>query len=275
MRLNAFRIKNFRSIVDTNFRDLSPDGISLIVGQNESGKSSILEALNCFEIGEITEDDVRSSADMPEVSCVFKFDNFTELTDLIPEEKLPKGFSKIFKKLNNCITLTRIWDSDNYDDGNLVIENDDLRSLWEIKQEEPPVVSPQENAGTPNTEPPVVNEAPAEPKPIILSEDEFTTELFSYLPVMDIFEDNSLLPPTIDLEDLITKNTKANGYEGAKNFLLIADIKVEELKNQSNIRITGDMIENKCKKYIKNIKKMMSLCFFRFTTKFYSKLKII
>src|SRR3989344_1589390 len=208
MRLNAFRIKNFRSIVDTNFRDLSPDGISLIVGQNESGKSSILEALNCFEIGEITEDDVRSSADMPEVSCVFKFDNFTELTDLIPEEKLPKGFSKIFKKLNNCITLTRIWDSDNYDDGNLVIENDDLRSLWEIKQEEPPVV----------------NEAPAEPKPIILSEDEFTTELFSYLPVMDIFEDNSLLPPTIDLEDLITKNTKANGYEGAKNFLLIAEI---------------------------------------------------
>ena len=46
MRLNAFKIKNFRSIVDTGFRDLSPDGISLIVGQNESGKSSILEAMS-------------------------------------------------------------------------------------------------------------------------------------------------------------------------------------------------------------------------------------
>lgn len=67
MKLHAFRIKNFRSIVDTGFQELSPDGISLIVGQNESGKSSILESLNSFESGEIFEDDIRSNSPMPEI----------------------------------------------------------------------------------------------------------------------------------------------------------------------------------------------------------------
>jgi len=45
MKLTAFRIQNFRSIVDTDFQDLSQDNISAIIGQNESGKTSILEAL--------------------------------------------------------------------------------------------------------------------------------------------------------------------------------------------------------------------------------------
>lgn len=45
MKLHASRIINFRSIIDTGFQELSPDGISLIVGQNESGKTSVLDAL--------------------------------------------------------------------------------------------------------------------------------------------------------------------------------------------------------------------------------------
>lgn len=242
MRLNAFRIKNFRSIVDTGFRDLSPDGISLIVGQNESGKSSILDALNSFETEEITEDDIRSNSDMPEVSCVFRFEDIGEITDFIDEKRLPKNFLKTFKKLNNCITLTRVWESDNLEEGSLVIENDELRNLWETSEKES-VLNELEKITVPTEIP-----APIEIIEPIFSEQEFVNEVFKYVPMIDMFEDNSLLPPMIDLEDLINKNTNAEGYEGAKNFLLIADIKVEDFKNQSNIRIVGDMIESKCKK---------------------------
>ena len=253
MRLNAFKIKNFRSIVDTGFRDLSPDGISLIVGQNESGKSSILEALNCFETGEITEDDIRSNSEMPEVICVFKFDDINELTDIISEENLPKDFTKVFKKLNFCITLTRKWEKDNYDEGKLLIENHELKNLWIIEDKDEPSIIQTE---IPDTSAPTSTEqAPEQIKPAVSTEDEFVSEIFNSLPMIDMFEDNSLLPPTIDLEDLIQKNTKASGYEGAKNFLSITEIKPEDLQNSSSIRITGDMIESKCKKLNSELQK--------------------
>ena len=45
LQLAAFRIRNFRSIVDSGWVMFSPDGITVLVGQNESGKSSVLEAL--------------------------------------------------------------------------------------------------------------------------------------------------------------------------------------------------------------------------------------
>lgn len=46
MKVNSFRILSFRSIEDSNWHDFSPDNVSVLVGQNESGKSSILEALS-------------------------------------------------------------------------------------------------------------------------------------------------------------------------------------------------------------------------------------
>ena len=52
MKLKSFQIKNYKSIVDTGEVSLSGhDNITVLAGQNESGKSSILEALNAFETG--------------------------------------------------------------------------------------------------------------------------------------------------------------------------------------------------------------------------------
>ena len=245
MKLHAFRIKNFRSIVDTGFQELSPDGISLIVGQNESGKSSILESLNSFETGEIFEDDIRSNSPMPEITCIFKFNDLQELSDCLPAEKeLPKNFKKIFDKLGQCVAFTRVWSEDEYDDGKLIIENKDLKALWEAK-EPAAEVKVKENSAEPTEGEAVVAE---QSEPALLYEPEFISEIFSNAPMIDMFEDNSLLPPTIDLDDLIKKNTKAIGYEGAKNFLLIADIKPEDLQNPPSVRIIEDMLEEKNKK---------------------------
>ena len=71
MRLLAFRIKNFRSILDTDWQNLSPDNVTCLIGQNESGKTSVLEALEVFYSGVISEDVLRSDLSLPEISCRF------------------------------------------------------------------------------------------------------------------------------------------------------------------------------------------------------------
>ena len=72
MKLQAFRIKNFRSIKDTGWQNFSPDNITGLIGQNEAGKTAILEALYSFPTAEISEDILRSDGTMPEVSCSFQ-----------------------------------------------------------------------------------------------------------------------------------------------------------------------------------------------------------
>ncbi len=71
MKLIAFRIKNFRSILDSGWQNLSPDNITCLIGQNESGKTSVLEGLRSFYTGIISEDVLRSDLSLPEVSCRF------------------------------------------------------------------------------------------------------------------------------------------------------------------------------------------------------------
>jgi hypothetical protein len=83
MRLIAFRITNFRSIVDTGWCPFASDGITVVVGQNESGKSSILEALaTTFHATDITDDDCRIDAELPAVFLRLKVDTKRLLANL-------------------------------------------------------------------------------------------------------------------------------------------------------------------------------------------------
>ena len=72
MRLKSFRIKNFKSITDTGECHLSAeDNLLVLAGQNEAGKSAVVEALNFFGNGE--DDDFerlhRRRNESPEVVC--------------------------------------------------------------------------------------------------------------------------------------------------------------------------------------------------------------
>ena len=108
MRLTAFRIKNFRSIVDTGWQTISPDNITCLIGQNESGKTSILEALKVFYSGTITEDILRSDLSLPEVSCRFSIPQgwLLKVTDN-PGTELKELLSGL-----THIELTRAWIAD-------------------------------------------------------------------------------------------------------------------------------------------------------------------
>ena len=47
MRLKAFKVKMYRPIIDSGWVDV--DGVTVIVGKNESGKSALLKALHKFK----------------------------------------------------------------------------------------------------------------------------------------------------------------------------------------------------------------------------------
>ncbi len=71
MRLYSFRIRNFKSIIDTGEVKVSEgDNITILAGQNEAGKSSILEALKFFEDGEFSKLN-RSNDKHPMVEVAF------------------------------------------------------------------------------------------------------------------------------------------------------------------------------------------------------------
>ncbi len=108
MKLTAFRIRNFRSIVDSGWQNISPDNITCLIGQNESGKTSVLEGLRDFHTGIISEDVLRSDLSLPEVSCRFS----------VPEGWLLKVTDNASPELRELLSglkqveLTRKWIAD-------------------------------------------------------------------------------------------------------------------------------------------------------------------
>ncbi len=108
MNLIAFRVRNFRSVVDTGWQNLSPDNITCLIGQNESGKTSVLEALRVFYSGVISEDILRSDLTLPSVSCRFAIPRgwLSEVTENPGTE-----LGEILSSLTH-LELTREWISD-------------------------------------------------------------------------------------------------------------------------------------------------------------------
>lgn len=72
MKLKRFRIYGYKSIIDTGYCDLSSD-ITILAGKNESGKTSILEALQDFGKGVISKDskNIEHQDIEPKIECVF------------------------------------------------------------------------------------------------------------------------------------------------------------------------------------------------------------
>ncbi len=110
MFFKRFRIKNFRSIVDTGWHDVASDNITGIIGQNESGKTSILEGLYSFYTGEITEDILRSDLSLPVVSCSFEAST-RNLKKILNEKRIPE---KVIQRVEETglITIVRTWAAD-------------------------------------------------------------------------------------------------------------------------------------------------------------------
>lgn len=110
MWFKQFKIKNYRSIINTGWQDLASDNITGLIGQNESGKTSILEALSSFYSGIISDDILRSDLSLPEVSCSFSVTP-SDLKKIFPDKQVPAKILEIATSTEQ-ITLTRSWNAD-------------------------------------------------------------------------------------------------------------------------------------------------------------------
>jgi predicted ATP-binding protein involved in virulence len=103
MKLLSFRIRNFRSIIDTREIIFSRDNITALVGQNESGKSAVLDALaTTFSDRSPSLEDFRFGEDAPIVN-IRTFSEPAELddlTNLVEDKLLRENLSEKLKSLD-------------------------------------------------------------------------------------------------------------------------------------------------------------------------------
>ncbi len=113
MKLEKVKIKNYKSITETNLDLTESDNVLSLVGQNESGKSSILEAMRDFYNGKFDEDsypynsEEESEENLEQfISCSFSFeksDNKFEILEQIESFLKEKIYNEPVVLKNNIL----------------------------------------------------------------------------------------------------------------------------------------------------------------------------
>jgi len=132
MKLLSFNIQNYRSIINSGWTYLAHDNITALIGQNESGKTSVLEALRSFYEDKITDDVLRSDLTFPTVSCSFDIGD-KNIFDLLNPRLLPDQLKKIVENKKE-ITLSRAWNESRT--SRIKIIDQDVLGYYETQEKE-------------------------------------------------------------------------------------------------------------------------------------------
>ena len=240
MLLTKFRIQNFRSIEDSGWVPLSEDGVTAIVGMNESGKTSLLEALACtLGYENIESTDLRFDRPTPEIQLELELSK----NDLrIVTEKLPDIQKNIvfeyFSSQNNRFRLRFYWELENgIYAGYMSRDFEKLKEILENSKDEFTKISEAvafvANAvNTTNQNHPDNILIPKEARINYLEELESAINLIE--PTVVLFSDETgLLPDSIDISS--DWKLKGLGAVGASNFLSVAGIDLKKLVNGTDI----------------------------------------
>lgn len=131
MRLLSFRIQNFRSIIDTEWCNVSTDNITALIGQNESGKTTLLEGLKSFYDGMISENVLRSDLSMPVVYCSFEM-NRKRALQILEGTNYPQELIDTIDETGR-VTMVRSWIDDQT--SKLEIADEKIIKLYKEKEE--------------------------------------------------------------------------------------------------------------------------------------------
>lgn len=240
MRLTKFRVLNFRSIEDSGWVPLSEDGVTAIVGMNESGKTSLLEALACT-LGQrnIEPKDLRFGRPTSEIHLEFELSN-TDLTLAIekwpgPQKQVGNEF---FSEQQNRFRARFYWLKEDgtfngyleRDFGKLSEKlekiKDNLTRISEAVVAISNEVRKIESTTGKNSEP---------PKNLVQNYiEELENSIAEIEPTVVLFSDETgLLPDSIDIS--IDWKLKGAGAIGARNFLTVAGIDLKKLVDGSDI----------------------------------------
>ena len=132
MKLLSFNIQNYRSIINSGWTYLAYDNITALIGQNESGKTSVLEALRSFYENKISDDILRSDLTFPTVSCTFDIEE-RKIFDLLNPRLLPDQLKKILENKKE-ITLSRKWNQNK--SSTIKIIDQDVLEYFENREKE-------------------------------------------------------------------------------------------------------------------------------------------
>lgn len=254
MQLKSFRITNFRSVIDSGWISLSPDGVTVLVGQNESGKTSVLQALHCVLARRpITPDDKRIDAEDPVVLLRGSVD-WSDLEEDLEEygETEILGLKEFVKNSNGSINLKCEWSAKA---GATALT--EFHCAIANSEEFESHMQTYRNAHTTASKKFIdsINES--------VNADQTTAQTISLLdaasaglifygplPVSIFFDaDSGLLPNTVDID--AKDKPSGNGSSAATNFLTIADIDLPKLVsgderyrqnvlNKANKRVSDD-----------------------------------
>lgn len=127
MELVKFRIGNYKSIVDSGDCYFS-EKLTILAGKNESGKTSLLEALEDFQYGKKIRLDAKpiDSEEIPEITVTFNLTK-DELIELFPESSFKEGVEISLSKKYDCESYEL--DPDSSKSLNLIDQDDILTKL--------------------------------------------------------------------------------------------------------------------------------------------------
>lgn len=216
MKITHFQILNFRSIKDSGRIPFSADGITALVGQNESGKSAVLDALILtFSSAHPVEDDLRHGEKLPTILLETQSDpaDFDQFLPLITEEILCNSIAADLKNIDGKL----IWKFFSFrgSDGELRITfNFDNLTLYDRKVDRSKLSVEQ-----------AALQAATQKKDV----SNFRDALYKLAPEFVLFEESSgLLPNKIDVSP--EGELEGEGSTAASNFLKIADIDLKYLR---------------------------------------------
>ncbi|MBP7927621.1 AAA family ATPase [Patescibacteria group bacterium] len=253
--LKAVNIKNYKSVKDSG-SILFTERVFVLAGQNESGKSTILEALTAYEDEEFDKDTLNFEEEQQgnlrqEVSCTYVVedaDSFcNSLVDTLRDDfsiNADEDFIDIGKlKQIKEYTITKTF---NHSSEELLISLN-APVLMLIKA----AVKNQEGVAT--------NDAGEEVKArtpfvdVSNKSAEIASSVFSISPQIILFNTFSdLLPDKILISDLENKNAKAKGYNAVRNLekLLSKDfVSISKLQIAHKSSATSIEVENLSTKF--------------------------
>lgn len=250
MKIKSFRIKNYKSIQDTGDVKLDKGRVAIFAGQNESGKSAILEALDAFEKGKFSDDSIPFDSEIPlvqEVSCDYQIeesdkDFWNDVEDrLAGDLKLTHekagdvlDLGKLSKSIKD-FTLTRLVDRTGERGVVLSVDEKILQIISASTLEKEITSEVKKEDGTTETK-------KEKQKVTDLSDknSQVADILWSHTPQMVLFNDFcDLLPDKFSIADLKADKKDAKGYKAVKNFEKLSKAnflslyKMDDLKRDS------------------------------------------
>lgn len=243
MKLIAFKVDNFRSIATTGWLPFSLDGVTALVGQNESGKSAILDALHAAfgSTATASSDDFPRSGGLSGAALrvSLTMEEWSAICAELPGDCAAAVEEALKGRRENLVFISRLLQKPEGDSRRIFrLENDVLKLVDAAISK-----SMQASSG---------EESKDEAKSFIsATRQTLIKTLWKKIPLFVLFrEEDSYLPNTVDIDEVKKEWLEGSQHEGADNFLLSAGVDLEDLlvendRDRASSLSTGVRVINK------------------------------